>query len=130
MYSLTTNNIKISVESFYLDEESEPDENLYIWGYHVKIENNGNKSIKLCRRHWEITDSLGRSQTVDGTGVVGETPIIPPGKSYEYTSGTPLVTPSGIMMGDYSMSTLEGAKFKVKVPAFSLDSPYEQKRYH
>ena len=81
--------------------------------------------MQLRTRYWRITDSMGRVQEVRGAGVVGEQPVLGPGESYEYTSGTPLPTPSGIMVGTYQMESQSGEKFEVDVPAFSLDSPYQ-----
>jgi len=83
------------------------------------------ESVKLLRRHWHITDSKGRIQEVRGEGVVGEQPRLCPGEVYEYTSGAPLTTPSGFMVGTYQMVTEEGQTFNVAIPAFSLDSPYD-----
>src|SRR5882757_2683667 len=82
-------------------------------------------TVQLRRRHWRITDALGRMQEVKGAGVVGEQPILGPGEMFEYTSGTPLPTPSGIMVGSYEMETKAGESFDVAVPAFSLDSPHQ-----
>ncbi len=81
--------------------------------------------MQLRRRHWRITDALGRVQDVRGPGVVGEQPILGPGQSFEYTSGTPLATPSGIMVGSYEMELPNGESFAVAIPAFSLDSPHQ-----
>jgi ApaG protein len=83
--------------------------------------------VQLLRRHWHITDSQGRIHEVRGEGVVGEQPVLEPGESFEYTSGTPLATPSGFMVGSYQMIDGEGANFSVSVPAFSLDSPHDLK---
>jgi ApaG protein len=91
----------------------------------VRIENGGAETVQLRNRYWRITDSLGRVQEVRGAGVVGEQPVLKPGESYEYTSGTPLQTPSGIMVGSYQMETPAGERFEVDVPAFSLDSPHQ-----
>ena len=125
MYEKTTRAITISVRPFYLDEQSSPEEEHYVWAYKVNIENGGGETVTLLNRHWRITDSLGRLQEVQGAGVVGEQPILKPGDSFEYTSGTPLQTPSGIMVGTYEMESDEGERFMVDIPAFSLDSPYE-----
>lgn len=124
-YTCESQNIRVTVFPIYLESQSAPDENHYLWAYHVRIENMGPTPVQLKNRHWEITDSLGRTQIVKGPGVVGEQPTIEPGKVYEYTSGTPLTTPSGIMVGHYSMSRDDGELFSVNVPAFSLDSPYQ-----
>jgi ApaG protein len=123
MYCETTRAIKVTVRPFYLEQHSSPAENHYVWAYHVRIENRGSETVQLRRRHWEITDSLGRRQEVRGPGVVGEQPVLAPGESFEYTSSCPLPTPSGIMVGDYEMETKSGENFLVRVPAFSLDTP-------
>ena len=125
MYSKTTHDISVTVQPIYLDEQSSPDENYFVWAYNVKIENSGAATVQLRSRYWKITDARGRVQEVRGPGVVGEQPVLKPGKFYEYTSGTPLPTPSGIMVGTYQMETQHGEKFDVRVPAFSLDSPYQ-----
>ena len=129
-YAETTKAIKISVEPFYLDEQSEPDDAHFVWAYHVRIENTGNETVQLMTRHWRITDSMGNTQEVQGDGVVGEQPVLTPGGSFEYTSGTPLSTPSGIMVGTYQMKTDTGERFDVNIPAFSLDSPYQAAQVH
>ncbi|MBV9824391.1 MAG: Co2+/Mg2+ efflux protein ApaG [Alphaproteobacteria bacterium] len=128
MYSETTHSITVTVKPFYLEQHSSPDENHYVWAYHVKIENGGNQVVQLRRRHWQITDSRGRQQEVRGPGVVGEEPVLKPGESFEYTSSCPLPTPSGFMVGDYEMETHEGENFLVRVPAFSLDMPQQDMR--
>lgn len=125
MYSATTNTIRVTVEPMYLEEQSAPAENQYVWAYHVLIENMGGGTVRLLTRHWRITDSLGRIQEVRGAGVVGEQPVLSPGQSFEYTSGTPLPTPSGIMVGSYGMQADNGERFDVDIPAFSLDSPHQ-----
>lgn len=128
MYSQTTRDITVTVQPVFLEDQSSPTENHYVWAYRVRIENQGHETVQLMRRHWKITDALGRMQEVQGTGVVGEQPVLEPGGSYEYTSGTPLSTPSGIMMGSYQMETGDGQTFDVGIPAFSLDSPHEVHR--
>ncbi len=125
MYSETTRAITITVRPFYLEQHSSPADNHYVWAYHVRIENGGSETVQLRNRHWRITDSSGRLQEVRGPGVVGEQPVLGPGESFEYTSSCPLPTPSGIMVGDYEMSTQDGERFLARVPAFSLDSPQE-----
>jgi ApaG protein len=128
MYSATTRSIKITVRPFYLEQHSAPAKNHYVWAYHVRIENAGNETVQLQNRHWRITDEAGRLQEVRGPGVVGEQPVLAPGESFEYTSACPLPTPSGIMVGDYEMTTEGGESFLAHVPAFSLDSPQPQTR--
>ena len=125
MYEKTTREISITVHPFYLDEQSSPEEERYVWAYRINIENGGKETVKLLNRHWHITDKLGRLLEVKGPGVVGEQPVLKPGESFEYTSGTPLPTPSGIMVGSYEMESNAGERFDVEIPAFSLDSPYD-----
>lgn len=128
MYDATTESIRVSVKPIYLEDQSSPIENHYVWAYQIRIENLGDETVQLLNRHWRITDSRGRMQEVKGAGVVGEQPILSPGESYEYTSGTPLPTPSGIMVGTYEMQSVDGRRFDVAIPAFSLDSPHEPVR--
>ncbi len=128
MYTAITRAIRVSVEPVYLDQQSSPSEAHYVWAYHVKICNEGSATVQLLTRHWRITDALGRSQEVRGAGVVGEQPVLAPGETYEYTSGTPLPTPSGIMLGSYGMKGENGERFDIEIPAFSLDCPDEPQR--
>jgi|TARA_B110000305_G_scaffold241869_1_gene318021 ApaG protein len=130
IYKTTTKDIGVSVEPFYLDKESVPDENHYVWGYQVQIENYGNKTVQLQRRHWIITDGNGQKHEVEGEGVVGEQPILEPGEAYEYTSGAPLCTSSGFMVGSYKMQVTDGIQFDVEIPAFSLDVPTANRQVH
>jgi len=126
MYRETTAGITVTVKPYYLEDQSEPDEQRFVWAYHVRIENNGERTVQLRNRYWRITDSRGRIQEVRGAGVVGEQPVLRPGDSFEYTSGTPLPTPSGIMGGTYQMEASEtGERFDVTIPSFSLDSPHQ-----
>jgi ApaG protein len=125
MYTETTRSIQVTVQPIYLEEQSAPEEQRFVWAYHVRIENLGAETVQLRTRHWRITDGLGRIQEVKGAGVVGEQPVLEPGGSFEYTSGTPLPTPSGFMVGTYQMETPSGERFDVVVPAFSLDSPHQ-----
>jgi ApaG protein len=124
MYSTTTSSVTVSVEPTYLDNESAPEKNLYVWAYRVSIENMGQETLQLKTRYWKITDAFGRVQEVHGPGVVGEQPVLKPGEKFEYTSGTPLPTPSGIMTGTYSMQTDDGRVLDIAIPAFSLDTPH------
>jgi ApaG protein len=123
MYTETTRSIRISVEPFYVADQSEPDRERWVFGYRVRIENAGPETVQLLARHWRITDGLGRVVEVKGEGVVGEQPLLEPGESFQYTSGTPLPTPTGIMAGSYQMVTDGGERFDVTIPAFSLDAP-------
>jgi len=128
MYSETTRAITVTVQPIYLEDQSAPEQSQFVWAYHVRIENKGEIAVQLRNRYWRITDALGRVQEVRGAGVVGEQPLLKPGQSFEYTSGTPLPTPSGIMTGSYEMESSSGEKFNVAIPAFSLDSPHQQIR--
>ena len=128
MYSQTTRDIEVTVKPFYLDDQSSPGDNHFVWAYRVRIINKGKRTVQLMRRHWVITDAIGRVQEVKGPGVVGEQPVLRPGDAYEYTSGTPLPTPSGIMVGTYEMEDEDGSAFDIAIPAFSLDSPHEKPR--
>jgi ApaG protein len=125
MYTETTRSITVTVKPVYLEDQSSPSDNHYVWAYQVRIENKGRETVQLLRRYWRITDGIGRVQEVRGPGVVGEQPVLEPGESFEYTSGTPLPTPSGIMVGRYEMETEGGESFEVAIPAFSLDSPHQ-----
>jgi ApaG protein len=128
MYSETTRSIKVTVKPVYLEDQSSPAENHYVWAYQVRIENCGLETVQLRSRYWRITDSRGQVQEVRGPGVVGEQPVLGPGEAFEYTSASPLPTPSGIMVGAYQMQTRKGESFSVRIPAFSLDSPHQPVR--
>jgi ApaG protein len=123
MYQERTRQIHISVEPFYLDEQSVPEQNRFVFGYRIQIDNQGGETVQLLSRHWQITDALGRTMEVRGAGVVGKQPVLEPGERFEYTSGTPLSTPSGIMVGSYRMANTDGEEFDVVIPPFSLDAP-------
>jgi len=130
-YTQTTRDIRISVRSFFLADQSRPDEGKFMWAYRIRIENSGREPVQLLRRTWHITDAHGRSQTVKGAGVIGQQPVLEPGETFEYTSGTPLETPSGFMEGFYHMvATDSGEQFDVAIPTFSLDSPHQDNRLH
>lgn len=130
MYQETTRSIQISVEPFYIDDQSEPDRNRFVFGYRIRIANQGAETVQLISRHWRITDAFGRTNEVRGPGVVGRQPTLAPGESFAYTSGAPLPTPSGIMVGSYHMVTSDGEQFDVAIPAFSLDAPGQPGRAH
>ncbi len=127
MYTATTKAIKVSVKPVYLEGQSTPEERHFVWAYQVRIENQSEATVQLINRYWKITDALGRVQEVRGEGVVGEQPILKPGQTFEYTSGTPLPTSSGIMLGRYEMEAETGERFEIDVPAFSLDVPSHDK---
>lgn len=126
----TTPKIYVKAEAIFLEDQSLPLENHYVWAFQVWIENQGPETVQLLSRTWRITDGKGHIQEVRGQGVVGEKPVIIPGATYHYTSGTPLPTPSGVMEGTYHMKTQAGDSFDVPIPAFSLDSPYETALVH
>ena len=128
MFSSETQRIRVTVVPVFLDDQSSPPEDRYVWAYHVRIENHGDDTVQLRNRYWRITDELGQVQEVRGPGVVGVEPVLMPGEAFEYTSGTPLRTPSGIMVGSYEMETSDGHRFDVAIPAFSLDCPHHERR--
>ena len=130
MYKTETRSIAVVVEPTYLDDQSSPEDDYFVWAYTIQIENHGAEVVQLKTRYWKITDAHGRVQEVRGSGVVGEQPVLKPGECFEYTSGTPLSTPSGIMVGSYQMVTDNGELFNVEVPAFSLDSPFTLGKIH
>src|ERR1700691_3981898 len=112
-YSAVTRQIKVTVRPVYLDDQSAPQDCHFVWAYHVTIENLGSETVQLRGRHWKITDARGEQHEVRGTGVIGEQPVLEPGDRYEYTSGTPLATPSGIMYGTYHMENERGETFDI-----------------
>ena len=123
MYSATTKKIRVTVEPRYLEHQSQPADHRYFWAYAVEIANEGDAAVQIVARHWIITDQNGRREDVQGIGVVGEQPVIGPGSSFSYTSGCPLGTPSGTMVGTYQARDGDGAMFTIAIPAFSLDLP-------
>ena len=119
-----TRGIRICVQSAYVPERSEPDQNEWFFAYNVRISNEGNETAQLVSRHWIITDADGRVEEVRGPGVVGEQPVLAPGESFEYTSGCPLRTAFGTMHGTYQMVTSRGERFDAEIAAFSLGEPH------
>lgn len=122
-YSQTTDNITVSVEPAFLEYQSVPYEEYYAWAYFVTLENHREDTVQLLNRYWKITDAEGHVKEVRGPGVIGEQPVLKPGASYEYSSGTMLPTDSGMMGGTYQMVDEEGKLFDIVIPTFSLDSP-------
>jgi ApaG protein len=118
------NLIEVSVETNYIEEQSSPEDERFVFAYNVTLYNAGNVAAKLMTRHWIITDANGNVQEVHGEGVVGEKPYLRPGESYEYTSGTVLDTPVGSMQGSYQMVTDDGLAFDAVIPAFTLALPH------
>jgi len=127
MYQAVTRNIAVTVSPRFMPEHSSSEEGRYFWAYTIEIRNRGDTTVQLKTRHWVITDSMGQKQEVRGAGVVGEEPVLEPGVAFEYTSGVPLPTPSGFMVGTYGMVTLDGERFDIEIPAFSLDSPHAKR---
>ena len=127
MYQAVTHNIAVTVSPRFLPERSSSEERVYFWAYTIEIRNHGDKTVQLKTRHWVITDGAGQTQEVSGEGVIGKEPVLKPGEVFEYTSGVPLPTPSGFMVGTYGMVTLDGESFDVEIPAFSLDSPHAKR---
>lgn len=115
--------IHIKAKSFYIESESEPQDDYYVFAYTIKIANNGPEPAQLLSRHWFISDSEGETQEVFGEGVVGEKPTILPGEEYEYTSSVVLNTPIGMMEGRYRMVTDFGTCFDAQIMPFSLAKP-------
>ncbi|MBX3512076.1 MAG: Co2+/Mg2+ efflux protein ApaG [Xanthobacteraceae bacterium] len=130
MYRATTRQVQITVTPEYSSERSEPDEDEYFWAYTIEILNLGEEAVQLISRHWIITDANGRTEEVKGAGVVGKQPLLRQGERFEYTSGVPLKTPSGLMRGTYQMVTEDGEDFDAEVPAFSLDAPSMKRVVH
>jgi len=124
-YKKTTSGIEVSVVPTFMGSRSEPENDLYIWAYKIRIHNTSLRRVTLRQRSWHITDATGHTEVVRGEGVVGEQPVLDPGQAFEYTSGTPLATPSGIMVGSFDMEIDGGGWLIAEIPAFSLDSPHE-----
>jgi len=122
-YSLVTHEIRISVKTNFLEDQSDEDKNLWVWSYHILIENNRAEAVQLIDRYWKITDETGHINEVKGAGVIGQQPIIHPKNSFQYSSGTPLSRPSGFMNGIYNMIYEGNKSLKVIIPTFSLDKP-------
>ncbi|GGE90653.1 MULTISPECIES: Co2+/Mg2+ efflux protein ApaG [Pseudoalteromonas] len=115
--------IKVSVETFYVEGQSEPEQDKYVFAYSITIKNHSLCSAKLLSRYWLITDANGKEVEVQGEGVVGETPTIAPGESYKYTSGAVLDTPVGTMQGHYTMRNEFGTEFEAPIEVFRLARP-------
>ena len=130
-YVAETAGIRVAVRAFFLADQSRPDEQHFLWAYRVRIENHNVSTVQLMARTWRITDARGAVQTVQGDGVIGEKPVLDPGDSFDYTSGTPLKTPSGFMSGTFHMIVVDsGEKFDAAIPTFSLDSPFDLHQLH
>ena len=115
--------ISINVNTTYLADQSDPSSDRYVFAYTITIANTGTVSAQLISRHWIITDAENVTQEVKGLGVVGEQPLLRPGESFEYTSGTAMATPVGTMQGSYQMVAEDGNKFDAEIPLFTLSMP-------
>ena len=115
--------ISVSVNTAYLAEQSDPSADRYVFAYTITIANSGTVAAQLISRHWIITDAENVTQEVKGLGVVGEQPLLRPGESFEYTSGTAMATPVGTMHGTYQMVAEDGNKFESEIPPFTLSMP-------
>lgn len=129
-YSATTEGITVRVQPSYLEEHSRPGDGLWVWRYHVRIENGGDVPVRLVDRRWIIIDGRGDREDVEGEGVVGQQPLIAPGGAHDYVSGCPLPTPSGTMQGNFGMVAADGRRFRVAIPLFDLVSPDSRRAGH
>src|SRR5262249_6179679 len=115
-----TNNVRVEVESQYAPEHSQPFQSEWFFHYTVRISNEGDETVQLLTRHWVITDATGRTEEVTGPGVVGEQPVLRPGESFQYTSGCPLKTSTGVMRGTYNMVTKDRGHFADEIAPSAL----------
>jgi len=123
MTDASLNNITVDVETRYIEEQSNPDQNYYVFAYTITIQNQGRQQAQLLTRHWVITDSNHKVQEVRGDGVVGEQPVLEPGEQFVYTSGTMIETSVGTMKGSYQMRALDGSRFEATIGEFVLSAP-------
>ncbi len=122
MSDTIANDIEVQVEVDYLEEESEPDQERYVFSYHITITNQGDETVQLMSRHWIITNANGKAEDVRGSGVVGQQPVLAPGESFSYTSFCPLDTPVGTMHGEYHFVNEEMEKLEAKIIPFTLSA--------
>jgi len=122
-HSAQTRGVVVRVSVSFMADQSEPARGRWFWAYHIRIENEGTQAVQLLTRHWIITDGRGKRQDVRGEGVVGEQPVVEPGKSYDYVSGCPLSTPTGSMEGSFHMVAEDGSTFEAAIPRFPLIGP-------
>ena len=123
MNEVTQNNIQVEVETRYIEEQSNPEQNFFVFAYTITIQNKGEQAAQLLTRHWVITDSNQKIQEVRGDGVVGEQPLLKPGEQFVYTSGTMLETSVGTMKGSYQMLADDGSHFDATIEEFVLSTP-------
>lgn len=124
MFSRTTYNIEVKVQPSFIEHQSVPEDEVYVWAYQVEIANRSHEPITLRNRHWKIVNARGEMAEVRGEGVVGKQPVIPPGETWTYVSYTNLSSASGVMYGAYECEKNTGELISVGIPVFSLDSPY------
>ena len=126
-HAVLTSGITVRVAVNFMPDQSRTEAGRWFWVYHIRIENHREDTVQLLMRHWRITDGSGLVSIVNGEGVVGETPVLAPGKSHDYVSGCPLTTPHGTMEGFYTFRRLdgerEGESFEVAIPFFPLAAP-------
>ncbi|MEY3720682.1 MAG: protein ApaG [Pseudomonadota bacterium] len=120
---MSTYQMTVTVQTRYLEEQSDPDRSRYVFAYAVTIKNTGSVAAQLVSRHWIITDANEQVQEVKGLGVVGHQPLLKPGEQFEYTSGTSLATPQGTMRGEYFCVAEDGERFGAPIPEFILSLP-------
>ncbi|HCM84151.1 MAG TPA: Co2+/Mg2+ efflux protein ApaG [Alphaproteobacteria bacterium] len=125
MYHAKTHGITVKVQPEFLEHQSDPTEDHYVWAYHVRIENGSEGAVQLLSRTWEVIDAFGNIRHISGEGVVGMQPLIAATEFFEYNSGTSLKTPSGFMRGTYQLEDEDGNEFDIDIPIFSLDSHYQ-----
>jgi ApaG protein len=122
-HAAITAGVTVRVSVNFMPDQSRIDAGRWFWVYHIRIENNREGTIQLLTRHWRISDSRGTVNLVDGEGVVGETPILPPGGTHDYVSGCELTTRQGSMEGHYTFAREDGSLFRVAIPFFPLAAP-------
>ncbi len=122
-HAAITDGITVRVAVNFLPEQSRIEAGKWFWVYHIRIENDSDQAVQLLTRYWKITDGRGKVDIVEGDGVVGEQPLIPPGRSHDYVSGCPLMTPLGSMEGHYGMRLADGEMIEVAIPFFPLAAP-------
>ena len=129
-YEALTRGVRVTVTPSFMENESSPKDRRYFWAYTVEILNEADDTVQLMARYWRITDGHGQLHEVKGPGVVGEQPVLRAGERFRYTSGCPLDTPHGSMMGHYQMVDAAGRPFLAAIPAFPLQSPHVRMTLH
>jgi len=122
-HSAITDGLTVRVAVNFLPEQSRIEAGKWFWVYHIRIENETDHTLQLMTRHWRITDANGKVDVVEGEGVVGEQPLLEPGRSHDYVSGCPLSTPQGSMEGYYTSRRDDGTEFRASIPFFPLAAP-------